>query len=140
IGVPSSLLLSQAIPAVAILAVCAVLVWSTRRATPLRFSWTEKVRSAASAITRHLSQPTTVQIQLALALAGGLTFAAPLWAVAHSLGTTLTARQAIAFGPAIYLAQVLPFVYFGFGTREAAAVFLLAGYASQYPESAFAIG
>jgi len=140
VGAPSSLLVSQLVPSAGLVAACVVLVWSARRGRPAGSSWMGRVRGAVSTTMRHLAHPTTIRAQVALALIGALTFATALWAAARSLGTTLTPLEALAFGPAIYLAQVLPFVYFGFGTREAATVFLLAGYASLDAESAFSIG
>lgn len=140
VGAPASLLLSQLIPAAGVLAACVVLAASIRRGRPASTAWIEKVRVALSAVMRHLSHPTTIETQLALALLSALAFAAALWAAARSLGTALTPAEALAFGPAIYLSQVLPFVYFGFGTREAATVFLLAGYATVDADSAFSIG
>ena len=140
VGAPTSLLMYQLVPAAGLLAACGLLAFTVRGGRNATASWAAKVVAAVRTIMRHLARPATLQAQLALAIVGALTFATALWAAARSLGASLTPVEALAFGPAIYLAQVLPFVYFGFGSREAATVFFLAGYAALDVESAFSIG
>ena len=58
-----------------------------------------------------------------------------LWLLAHGLDSELTIVEALAFSPVIYVAQVIPLFYFGFGAREAASLWILAG-AAVMPEAA----
>lgn len=87
----------------------------------------------------HLSNAPRLARQLVCVLATTLSFAVQLYLLAVGLGVALPPIVAIACAPLISLAQVVPFLYGGYGAREAAVVALLGGsWAS--PDAALALG
>jgi uncharacterized membrane protein YbhN (UPF0104 family) len=83
------------------------------------------VAQAARRFVRHLAPRRGLSWQLCLAAASTGLFAAILVLLALSLSLHLSLWIALAVAPAIYLSQVVPIFYAGFGSREVALVALL---------------
>lgn len=86
------------------------------------------IRPLAEAMRRFAGHVTTrrgLGWQLCLAAASTGLFAAMLVLLALSLGLQLSLWTALTVAPAIYLSQVVPIFYAGFGSREVALAALL---------------
>ena len=97
------------------------------------------IERSAQQLTAHLTGRRRLARQVAVALGTGLMAALQLYVLAAGLGIALPFVAALALTPLISLAQVLPFLYGGYGAREAAAGALIGGsWAS--PDAAVALG
>jgi uncharacterized membrane protein YbhN (UPF0104 family) len=86
------------------------------------------INSLAEAVRRFAGHVTTrrgLSWQLCLAAASTGLFAGMLVLLALSVGLHLSLWTALAVAPAIYLSQVVPIFYAGFGSREVALAALL---------------
>jgi uncharacterized membrane protein YbhN (UPF0104 family) len=86
------------------------------------------LRPIAKAVRRfaaHVAGPGDLARQLALAAAGAVLFAAMLMLLGAGLNLHISPWVALAITPAIYLSQVIPIFYAGFGSRELALAALL---------------
>ncbi len=87
----------------------------------------------------HLQGAPRLGRQVGFAVAGTLAFALQLRILALAVDIDLPFVAALAFSPLISLAQVVPFLYGGYGAREAVVAALLGGtWAS--PDAAVALG
>lgn len=140
LGTSLTLLAVQLVATTAVVAISALLLWSASRGGLPRWPWIRHLALLTRGVAGHFARAAELRTQLLLALASALTFAAILWVLAAGMGMHLSALEALAFGPVIYLSQVIPFVYFGFGAREAVTVLFLSGIGSLNAESAFSLG
>lgn len=83
------------------------------------------VAEAARRFVRHVAPRRGLGWQLCLAAASTGLFAAMLVLLGLSLGLHISPWTAFAVAPAIYLSQVIPIFYAGFGSREVALVAML---------------
>jgi hypothetical protein len=67
-------------------------------------------------------------------------FAFQFWMLALGIGIQIPFGTAAVFSPLIYLAQVVPLLYSGFGLREGVAIAIVSGGGWASPEAAMALG
>jgi uncharacterized membrane protein YbhN (UPF0104 family) len=95
----------------------------------LGFAWRsgflEPVAEAVRRFVGHVATRHGLSWQLCLAAASTGLFAAMLVLLGLSLGLHISLRIALAVAPTIYLSQVIPIFYAGFGSREVALVAML---------------
>ncbi|MGH6842768.1 MAG: lysylphosphatidylglycerol synthase transmembrane domain-containing protein, partial [Methylocella sp.] len=139
LGVEEALLLSQLGFAIGFSAIAAALLRIGARPARATGRWRITVGEFVERFVSQVADIRCLLVHCALATAGTTAFAAMLYFLARGLAAEVSLFAAIAFAPAIYLSQVLPFFYVGFGAREAVSVALLAGSGTMDLETAVAI-
>jgi hypothetical protein len=93
--------------------------------TPYSPRFLRPVARAVRRFAAHVSGPVDLGRQLGFAAASVVLFAAMLMLLGAGLNLHISAGIALAVSPAIYLSQVIPIFYAGFGSRELALAALL---------------
>lgn len=101
--------------------------------------WLIKVESLLKRLVKHVGDARCLVVQCALAIGGIIAFAVMLYFLARGMAADLPFAAAIAFAPAIYLSQVVPFFYVGFGARETVTMALLSGSGTMGPDVAVSL-
>ena len=112
-------------------------LWLNRRKWTL--SWVKWSLQKIMRLSRHLESATLAIRQIGIAVGSVLSFSATLYALAWGLDFEISLMTAIAFAPVIYLAQVVPIFYAGFGVREFVTMSVLVGSGSASAESAISL-
>ncbi len=90
-----------------------------------RSGFLEPVAKVARRFIGHIGTPSDLSWQLCLAAASIGLFSATLVMLGLGLGLHISLWIALAVAPALYLSQVIPIFYAGFGSREVALAALL---------------
>jgi uncharacterized protein (TIRG00374 family) len=139
-GAPAGVVGLQAVVAAIPFLAVLLLTVAERAGMERRVLWWSAVVAYNSEVRQRILGATRFWAQLGLAAGIALVFAATIWLLAVALGEPLSLLAALAFAPAIYLAQVVPIFYFGFGAREAMSMLLIGGAGVSSMDSAFALG
>lgn len=139
LGVEQALLFSQLGFTIGFFAIGAVLLRIGAQGARATGRWRVMVGRLVERFVSQVADFRCLLVQCGLAIAGATAFAVMLYFLARGLAAEVSLFAAIAFAPAMYLSQVLPFFYVGFGAREAVSVALLAGSGTMDFETAVAI-
>ena len=121
-GWPWPLVAAQAVTFGGLLVLVATVFGVTRHSP----HYLQPVAKAVRRFAANIAGPGDLGWQLGFAAASAALFAAMLVLLGLSLGLHISPGIALAVTPAIYLSQVIPIFYAGFGSREFALVALLA--------------
>lgn len=91
-------------------------------------------------LASNMSNRGQIVTQLGIAVASMSAFAFQFWMLALGIGIQIPFGTAAVFSPLIYLAQVVPLLYSGFGLREGVAIAIVSGGGWASPEAAMALG
>ncbi len=137
LGVRDAVWLPQLGFAVALLALWPWFGWLGRHS--LVPSWAANVVRVLTRSPMHVASGRAALAQTMLAIMSSVCFALTVFCLARGMAIDLSLAEAIAFAPALYLAQTIPFFYGGFGARESAAVAILAGSGAMSAEAAVSL-